>query len=147
MNGWPVWLASVTLRDRHDEIIPTETWSRSMLERANIILDGVLLGAGDPQRERSFRMCATLCRHRAVRDDEALRLPESWWTEAARDLAGGPVEVMWERGIPPTLSTQPCANPSWMPITPKLKAPLDCGDCESCRARAACVGRVIRRPK
>jgi hypothetical protein len=150
MEGWPVWLASVTLWDREEEIRPTETWTAADRERVDELFDEVILrGIGDPSRQRQFRMCATMCRHRALTSEEARTLPESWFTKAAQDIAGGPVELLWEQGTAPTLSTRPCANPSWgrlSPNNPGLKIPIDCEACPSCLARKSAVGRPIRRP-
>lgn len=146
MDGWPVWLASTSLRDRHGRIVGTEKWSAEQMTVAQAGLDTLLDGIGNRESERSFRMCITLCRHRALTSAEADRLPESWWTEPARDLAGGPVEVLWSRGITETLSTQPCANPIRRPMSPGLYFPEDCGKCESCVARATCRAKIPARP-
>ena len=93
-------------------------------------------------------MCATMCRHRALTREEALSLPADWWTEPAVDLAGGPVEVLWEHGTKHTLSTQPCYTPEWVPIDDSgtLKFPADCGECPTCQARKAIVSRPMKRP-
>lgn len=149
MQGWPVWLASVTLRDEQNRIRPTETWNDEDRERASASLELALTGLGDESRQRQFRMCSTMCRHRAVTPAEADHLPESWWSEAARDIAGGPVELLWERGLPPSPGSRPCEHPSWMAIDrrdPRLKFPIDCGECEPCRVRAACHSRPMLRP-
>lgn len=103
------------------------------------LLRRVLGPAGNPERERIFRMNVTLCIHRAITDEELLRLPD--WFHAAQptDLAGGPVEIMFETEDSGP-STKPCDNPirhSLDPRNPLLWFPGDCGDCESCRARAA----------
>lgn len=139
----------MTLRTPEGKIRPTETWGPADFARGEEILQLVLSGLGDERQQREFRMCSTLCRHRAVTSAEALRLPASWWTDVAQDLAGGPVELLWERGIPPSLSTQPCEKPHWHyldPFDPRLKFPLDCGRCASCQARSACHSRPMRFP-
>lgn len=144
-----MWLASVTLRDRRNSIRPTETFDDEDRARATAALDLALQGLGDPSRERQFRMCSTTCRHRAVRPDEADALPEDWWTAVATDIAGGPVELLWEKGIPHSVGSEPCLDPTFMALSredPRLKFPLDCGECPPCRARAACHSRPMRRP-
>jgi hypothetical protein len=136
MNGWPVWLASASLRDRHGNIVSALKWSRDTTRRVSDSLDILLDGTGDPKHEREFRMCITLCRHRALSQAEYDALPD-WFHEAdAVDIAGGPVEVLWRRGLDNTPGTQPCANPTRRPIgIPGLWFPEDCGKCVSCRAR------------
>jgi hypothetical protein len=146
MDGWPVWLASLSLRDRHGKIVPTETWSAERMAACQASIDTLLDGLGDPAYERSFRMCVTLCRHRALTADEADQLPDEWWTQPARDLAGGPIEVLWSRGLPETLSTEPCANPTKVLLAPGCFFPKDCGVCPSCEARKACRSRLPVRP-
>lgn len=146
MDGWPVWLASLSMRDRNGNIIPTARWGDIRLGRAQHSIDTLLEGLGDRGRERSFRMCITLCRHRALSEAEADQLPEDWWTTPAVDLAGGPVEVLWHRGVPESLSTQPCTNPTRIPMGIGLYLPEDCGTCEPCGARASCPSRVPVRP-
>jgi len=98
----------------------------------------VLGGAGDPERERFFRMCITACLHRGVTQSELRRLPQWWHDAPAVDLAGGPLEVLWSKGVPDILSAQPCAQPCRKlldPRRPDLYLPLDCGTCPSCLAR------------
>ncbi len=149
MEGWPVWLASVTLRDRAWKIRPTETWTAKDHEHATAVLDMALGDVGDDSKQRQFRMCSTLCRHRALTDAEASKLPSWWFTEIAKDIAGGPVELEWEKGLAPSLSTRPCEHPSWVQIDPndaRLKFPMDCGECEPCKARAMCANRPMRKP-
>lgn len=96
-------------------------------------------GIGDQSRERFFRMCITACLHRGIRDDE-LRLIPAWWHDAeAVDIAGGPVEVLWSKGVPEIASAMPCHNPGKRlldPFRPDLWFPVDCGECEPCVARA-----------
>lgn len=143
MNGAPVWLASLSWR-RYGAIVPTDEWAPSRRKRLLEHLRDQLRGVGDPARERAFRMCSTLCIHRALSKAEELQLPASWWTEPAVDLAGGSLEILYERGCASPLSTRPCHNPTREPISPanpKLYFPLDCGDCPPCRARAACAPR------
>lgn len=136
-----MWLASISLRDRFGKIIPTENWDDRMRATMESLLDRLLEGVGDPLRERQIRMCITMCRHRAITQREFERLPQWWHDAPAVDLAGGPLEVMWHKGIPETLSTQPCVNPTKEPFGGGLYLPVDCGECPSCRAREACSPR------
>lgn len=144
-----MWLASASLRDRHGRIRPAKDWDPETTARVSESLTACLDGIGDPEHEREFRMCITLCRHRALTDDEFAALPP-WWHEAdAIDIAGGPVEVLWVRNVPETPATQPCVAPGKTYISDGLWLPEDCGKCEPCRARATCrslSATEIRRP-
>ncbi len=149
MSGWPVWLASASLRDRHGTIRPAKDWDPETTARVSATLDVALEGVGDADHEREFRMCITLCRHRALTQEEFEQLPD-WWHEAdAVDLAGGPVEVLWSRNVPETAGTQPCEHPDKQHIGGGLWLPFDCGQCSPCRARAevrSMPGAKITRP-
>jgi len=83
-------------------------------------------------------MNVTVCMHRAVSDEELVQLPD-WFHEAqATDLAGGPVEILFETEDSGP-STKPCHNPEKIPIdrtNPLLWFPGDCRQCEPCLARA-----------
>jgi hypothetical protein len=140
MGGWPVWLASASLRNpRNGNVIPTTDWTPEQFIKVETSLDALLDGVGDSEREREFRMCVTLCRHRALTAGEHDSLPIDWHMEPAVDIAGGPIEVLWHRGIPETRATKPCENPGRQTIDsvqPWLYFPVDCGRCEPCRARA-----------
>ena len=136
MSGWPVWLSSLSIR-RLGKPHLTKGWSPLTLKRAQAQLDFLLEGLGDPERERSFRMNLTLCRHRALTQEEHDALPESWQENPAFDIAGGPVEILWERGIPNLPSCRPCAAPGRDYIAEGIWIPKDCGECESCVARAS----------
>ncbi len=112
-----------------------------MFDEMSAGLDVLMAGVGDVDRQREFRMCITLCRHRALTQGEFDALPV-WWHEAPPyDIAGGPVEVRWHRGVPESPSTKPCANPHRERVgspVERLWLPMDCGACESCLARASC---------
>lgn len=100
----------------------------------------VLGGLGDRTRERFFRMNITACLHRGLTPRDLRRLPDWWHQAASVNLAGGPIEVIWSRGLPDTPSAQPCANPRKQMISstrPDLWIPQDCGACPSCVARRA----------
>jgi len=144
MEGRPVWLASVSLR-KGNEIIPTGEWSEDQRDEADNVLDILLKGVGDKRFERCFRMCVTMCRHRALSREETRQLPEEWFTLPAVDLAGGPVEVLWEQGIKPCLSTQPCESPTKAPLGSNTWIPIDCGSCPTCVARKEARGRPMAR--
>jgi hypothetical protein len=82
----------------------------------------------------------TLCVHRGIRSDELALIPR-WWHEAdAVDIAGGPLEVLWSRGVPDVPSANPCHAPGKQYLDPRRKdlwLPVDCGECPPCRARTA----------
>jgi hypothetical protein len=107
-----------------------------MAASAQLLRD--LLGpAGDPARERLFRMQVTLCLQRAATPEEIAMTPDYFKTDPPIDLAGGPVEIL-EESEEGSLTTQPCLNPTHLlldPHTPLLWAPVDCQQCEPCRAR------------
>ena len=139
MDGWPVWLASMSRRDRNGDIIPTGKWTPEQLAEGEDMLNTLLDGVGDDSRERCFRMCMTLCRHRALSQDEVDGLPEWWDSVVPTDIAGGPVQVLWMKGVEDRPSTRPCENPGRHVIDALkgLYLPLDCGECEPCLARIA----------
>lgn len=116
----------------------TANWGRHR-RRGEALLRAAVGGGGDHDRERIFRMNVTLCLHRAMTDDEVAALPAYFHSDPATDLAGGPVEVLWE-SEPGSPSTRPCANPERQVLDrrrPDLWVPRDCGDCASCVARSA----------
>jgi hypothetical protein len=111
------------------------------------IYEHALLGVGDQELERGFRMCATLCVHRALTDAEIAAMPDDCRAPAV-DLAGGPVEVLWRTpGVKDALSTQPCTAPTRVQLpgsdNPELWIPNDCGECPSCAARAALAAHKL----
>jgi len=140
MNGQPVWLASVSRKSViTDRFNPVTRWTPDELREARLLIFDVLKGVGNRRRERLFRMNATLCLHRALTDDEVRLLPGGC-TFTPVNLAGGPVEVMWE-SEPGGDSTRPCVKPIRQPFPgepydPDLWLPGDCGRCAPCRARA-----------
>lgn len=135
MNGRPVWLASVSLRN--PGTILTGEYNDKQRKRALRHLRGMLRGVGDPQWERLFRMNLTLCLHRALSEHERARLPASWSNTPAYDIAGGPIEVIYSRGVEPLwISADPCHSPKQHYISRRVWAPIDCGECPPCLARA-----------
>lgn len=139
MDGVPVYLASMSRRHpQTGEIIPTGKWSASMRAYGEGVLRRAIGKHGDVRRERLFRMNVTLCRHRALTDAEVAALP-AWFHDAdAIDIAGGPVEVLWE-SVPGRPSTQPWRRPNrvvMIPSRPDLWIPEDCGHCDPCLGRA-----------
>lgn len=135
-----MWLVSVS-HSVAGKIVPTEIWTKDhRLRIADRLIDMVLDGRGDPRRERSFRMCITLCRHRAISDKENDELPESFHKAPATDIAGGPVEVLWSsQDMPKSDSVLPCRDPGKVPLPGQheLWLPVDCGRCPPCVARDA----------
>ena len=148
MSGEPVWLASVSLR-RKGRIKATGDWTRRQFLDAEACVNHALVGAGNNNRERAFRMNITFCVHRALSEDEQARLPSSW-QDAVGGLAGPPVEILWSRGIEHTLASMPCRSPLWLVVDanrPDLRVPEGCGACDVCRAREAAVERGRREIK
>lgn len=145
MEGRPVWLASASYRTPKKKLpVPTELWTPRLRRVGESVLAKALKGVGDAGKQRCFRTFVTMCFHRAMTDEEIEKLPEWWKASKPRDLAGGPVEILWERGIRPCLSTQPCRNPStttWGPADLGILFPKDCGRCETCAAREIARGR------
>lgn len=139
MRGSPVWLASISRRSPlGDKPIATQLWPEQIRDEAEALLLRLLGPAGDPSRERLFRMQVTMCLHRALTQEEAGGLPAYFERDPATDLAGGPVEILreteqgWE-------TTKPCHHPSKVALDPRdmlLWFPADCGDCPPCLARA-----------
>lgn len=140
MNGRPVWLASVSMRDSLGRIIPTGRWTYRQREKADQIIERLLDGVGDHSREVAFRMNVTVCRHRGLTALEESGLPSSFHEFQATDSAGASVELLWARGVTGA-AIEPCANPGREPIgdsdDPDLWLPIPCGRCASCRARQA----------
>lgn len=144
MNGTPVWLCSISRRAPGGRTLPTPLWSPSVMAESVALLRRVVGPAGNPARERVFRMQVTLCLHRALTDAEIAGLPD-WFHEAdPTDLAGGPVEIL-EETEPGAESTKPCHDPERVPLPgargPLLWFPADCGRCPPCEARAAIMDR------
>lgn len=138
MEGRPVWLASLSLRDRFGIIAGTATWSPTRIRKMHAALEDVLSGVGDVNAQRLFRMNVTLCLHRALTLDEEAGLSQDFCDATPIDIAGGPVEVLWEN-VPSRPSTRPCEAPGRqyaIVSRPDLWLPADCGQCEPCRARA-----------
>jgi|GEM_PF-3279334 len=136
-DGRPVWLASASFRNRRG-IIATGDWSEEQRRRAKQALENVLAGAGNPAHQRLFRMNVTLCLHRALSERETARLPETFY-DAGGGLAGGPLEILEERGMPDLPRGKPCEKPRRKHIDssrPEFWIPEDCGICAPCRDRA-----------
>jgi len=141
MQGSPVWLASVSRRSPlvSEKPISTQLWSAEMRAESEAHLLRLLGPAGNPKRERLFRMQVTMCLHRALTDDEVAGLPAYFHADPATDLAGGPVEILRETEAGWD-TTKPCHQPHRHPLDPRdplLWLPLDCGQCPPCQARAA----------
>jgi hypothetical protein len=139
MRGQPVWLGSISRKSNvGGGRLSTQLWSPATMAESIALLRRMLGPVGNPDRERIFRMQITLCIHRALTDEEVQRLPAYFHQEPATDLAGGPVEVIWENeeGAP---STRPCAAPRHGSPpgnrNPLIWVPIGCGACEPCRAR------------
>lgn len=143
MAGRPVWLASLSMYD-HGVVIPAERWGEIQIERGERLLKRVLKGVGDESRERLFRMCTTMCRHRGLTAAEEASLSPEWKAAAPIHLAGGPLHVYWSKGIPDIPSTHPCHNPGRELLGPGTYLPIDCGKCPPCLARIDTHERALR---
>lgn len=144
MDGEPVWLVSGSMRDIRGEIVRTARMSGAERVRVLDTMGEVLDGIGDDAHERCFRMNVTLCIHRALTADEKASLPAAWCVAPAIHLAGGPVELLWSRGVQDKPSVRPCRNPRKDFIAPTIWLPKDCGRCAPCQARSAIEERVAR---
>ncbi len=145
MGGQPVWLASISKTSSSGRVVSALKLSPRLLREALALLNSALRGVGDIERERGFSMCITTCLHRALSPEEVGALPEDWHTTPALDIAGGPVRVLYSRGIPPILSVEPCEDFEKQEIgqldstNEPLWIPIECGGCPPCLARAAAV--------
>lgn len=76
MNGRPVWLASISIRNRYGQLMPSSSWAQNptTLDRLERVLRRQLWGVGDNTAERFFRMPITACYHRALSTDEDRRV-------------------------------------------------------------------------
>lgn len=139
MRGQPVWLASLSRRSPiTGRRLATGNWSKQTVEESIDLLRRMIGPAGDRSRERIFRMNVTMCLHRALTAAEVAALPAYFHADPSVDLAGGPVEVLWE-SEPGWPSTMPCHDPRRYLLDPRdtqLWVPLDCGACPPCLARA-----------
>jgi len=139
MRGQPVWLASLSQRNKKtDKILTTGHWEPERIAAGHELLRRVLNGVGDPDQERLFRMNVTLCVHRAASKSEMKRLPPAFTEAEPIDIAGGPVEVLWEN-VPGDPSTKPCERPRKHMLDyrqPEVWIPIDCQRCTPCIARA-----------
>lgn len=138
MEGRPVWLASISRRTPAGRIIGVDDWAPPVRDRARRALEEMLSGIGDESAQRLYRMNVTMCMHRRVTDEEEAALPLSFCDLPALDIAGGPVEILWEN-VSQRPSTRPCESPRHdvvLPGRPDLWFPGDCGECEPCGARA-----------
>src|SRR5580765_4872742 len=116
MDGRPVWLASISRRSPvRGGRLATPLWTPETMRASWALLRRLIGPAGDPSRERIFRMNVTVCLHRAASDDDLARVPDSFHTAEPIDLAGGPVEVLWE-SVPGAPSTRPCHAPEKIPL-------------------------------
>lgn len=119
--------------------ISTGLWIPQARREAEAHLLRLLGPAGNPARERLFRMNVTMCLHRALTDEEVDAAGPALRTDAPTDLAGGPIEILreTEEGLE---TTKPCHNPTRVGMDPRdalLWLPFDCTKCPPCIARMA----------
>lgn len=131
-----MWLASISKRRGNGLIHPARDFSTAERREAYQRLKRTLEGVGDERFGRHFRMCVTQCLHRGLSDQEIALLPEDWKSLPAIDVAGAPVEIFWQKGVPEDcVSARPCFDPGKQFLDDDLYTPLDCGDCPPCEAR------------
>jgi len=146
MNGTPVWLCSISRPNPFRPArLPTNRWTAGQVAEGIDLLRAALGPAGNPARERVFRMQVTLCLHRAASADEVAALACTFDASNAIDIAGGPVEILeeTEAGSP---STRPCLDMGRHHFDRgdrDLWVPVDCGACPPCRARRLVNGRDV----
>lgn len=138
-----MWLASISRRlGKSNDPHPAESYSARERQQAEILLHRVLDGVGDERWGRHFRMCLTQCLHRGLSDAELERLSTGACT-VGRGIAGAPLEVFWQRGVPDDCqSAKPCHAPGRDYLTPTIYLPRDCGTCVPCRARSDITSRL-----
>lgn len=138
-------MASLSRRTRSAGLRPTDRWSLSDRADAERRLLALLKGAGDPKQERLCRLPITYSLSRALTAAEIDALPPHARDAEGRmlcpvSLAGAPLQVLRERGVPFVASAQPCRSPRrdiLNPARPDLWIARDCGECPSCVARRA----------
>lgn len=142
-----MWLASASWHGAGGTIV-TGNWSDEQFRRARQALENALTGAGNPAHQRLFRMNVTLCLHRACSEREIERLPSDFYA-AGGGLAGGPLEILEERGMPDLPRGKPCENPGRYIMDarrPDLWLPEDCQKCPPCLDRASIRTATEREP-
>lgn len=138
-----MWLVSVS-KIAKDRIVPALKWNRRTRKHVDRIIEIALRGVGDMNFERSFAMCVTQCRHRGLSDAEIAILLTG--CVLGRGLAGAPLRVYWQVGIPDDMiSAQPCHNPGKRPLgnQPDLYLVEECGACPTCAARGEIEARYL----
>lgn len=148
MAGTPVWLASLSRRSAFSpKPLATSIWTNRTLDDSSALLNRLIGPAGNKRRQRLFRMNVTLCLHRACTPEEVASLPAYFHQDPATELAGGPVEILWETEEGSD-STKPCHAPGRLDFgyrDPLLWLPQDCGACPPCQARVELDGAVAAR--
>ena len=123
-------------------MVPTFRYDANQRHNAELMLARLLYGVGDERWGRFFRMNLTYCLHRGVSDTELASVSCSWGDIPAKDIAGGPVEVFWTKGIPAGMvSADPCQAPIRQYVSGEIWLPIDCGECPPCKARAAIMAQ------
>jgi hypothetical protein len=149
MDGQPVWLASMSYRNKSGQFINTAKWKDSMRilnkrQKPSAVLQDIIGPLGDESKERCFRMNMTMCLHRAATDEEVKSLPKTWQQQLP-GLAGGPIEILWST-VPISDSARPCHAPTPLVAIknrPDLFIPQDCHQCLPCKARLALCANVV----
>ena len=153
MNGRPVWLASVSKRDKRGALVPNTRWHSPEKTKAVALLQRLTFKVGDVFLGwRLFRMNITYCLHVALADVEVKRLPPTWAKFGGPTaLAGGPVEILDSGNTAARESVKPCHHPTKQTIPgqpifnpdPDLWLPIDCGTCPPCIDRLAIESGLI----
>jgi hypothetical protein len=141
MQGRPTWMVSATLRSRAGWLKPVNEWDKKTLKAAEeVILKGMIRGAGTASMERMFHLTTTLCYHRALSVSEIAGLRPLFLDKRPTSLTSGPTYTYYQHGIPKDLITlMPCMHPKrqYFDMTLTEYTVDDCGECRPCQARLA----------
>jgi hypothetical protein len=126
-------MASISYNDKTlGGMVPAHRWNEDRVASAlRIVEREALRDIGDISCERACINAVSLIWSRALTDIEIEQA--GLVGVCARDLAGFPLRILFERGDETALSTRPCNDPHievrGMPLL------IGCGRCLSCQAR------------
>lgn len=117
------------------KMLPAWQWSDDRVANGAGVLGRLLQDVGDREHERIVVNAVALIWSRRLTEEEvdAAKIRGV----CARDPAGTPWRVIWERGESFSPSTQPCEKGMiWTDPEFGILQVRECGECSSCRARA-----------